>query len=185
MLELLFIEEAAESKQGLELLDYLLVRLPRLVGYARKLVQAGWRMGVTVRGFLFEPPDAVMAEVEKERDLAAALERHVRELGIEEPFEFFPARTLAEVQEAAGQLEDRVWYDRKLDMLSDPKYDRAGMVAKHPDIVQGMLRHMQRIEQEGLEEEFPYEDDYQRGMIDGKLSALRWVFGDDWDNLDT
>ncbi len=30
-----------------------------------------------------------------------------------------------------------------------------------------------------------WEDGYYRGVIDGKLSALRWVLGEDWDFLDT
>ena len=28
-------------------------------------------------------------------------------------------------------------------------------------------------------------DDFEWGMINGKLSAIRWVLGDDWDMLDT
>jgi hypothetical protein len=31
----------------------------------------------------------------------------------------------------------------------------------------------------------PTGSDFDWGMVSGKLSALRWVLGDDWDMLDT
>ena len=193
MVEFLFVEEAAEDKKGVELLEYLQDRLPRLLGHAKKLVQAGWHMDLTIGGFLFEPPDTVMAEIEKASDqkadldeyLEAALEEHLRNLGIEDQFHLSPARPLAEVEEAAAKLFDRVWYEHTLVMLNSPGYDRAKEAREHPDIEEGRLRNMQRIEQEGLEEGFPCEDDFEWGMISGKLSALRWALGDEWDDLDT
>lgn len=44
---------------------------------------------------------------------------------------------------------------------------------------------MKRAEEElGTEELGPWTD-FEWGMINGKLSAIRWVLGDEWDMLDT
>jgi hypothetical protein len=42
----------------------------------------------------------------------------------------------------------------------------------------------------GVEKRYPKGElgpwtDFEWGMLNGKLSALRWVLGDDWDMLDT
>ncbi len=59
-------------------------------------------------------------------------------------------------------------------------------VAKnHLDILYGMLAAELEVEKKyGKDNLGPYSD-FDWGMINGKLSALRWVMGDDWDFLDT
>ena len=52
-------------------------------------------------------------------------------------------------------------------------------------IWEGMLAAMKRTEEElGPDDLGPWSD-FEWGMINGKLSAIRWVLGDEWDMLDT
>ena len=53
------------------------------------------------------------------------------------------------------------------------------------DIVKGALFAARRVEKKyGRKNLGPYAD-FEWGMINGKLSALRWILGDEWDMLDT
>ncbi len=86
---------------------------------------------------------------------------------------------------AAEEFTDRIWYDRKLVLLANLK-DRTETIK--PDIYAGMLKAMKRAERKyggkkALREY--YSNDFEWGMLNGKLSALRWVMGDEWDMLDT
>jgi hypothetical protein len=178
MIEFRFIpddhEVGGQGGAGGELLSLLKGRLPRLLGIAETLTKAGWTMRLTITGLAFDPP--ADAEFEDDEDL----EELVRSLGVEEPFTPFPSRTPEELGEAVGEFFDRVWYERKLVLINEPGYDPKAA----PDITRGMLRGMQEIEQK-YAGTLEVEDDFHWGMINGKLSALRWAFGDEWDMLDT
>jgi hypothetical protein len=49
----------------------------------------------------------------------------------------------------------------------------------------GALEAAKKTEEEVGRENLGPWNDFEWGMINGKLSALRWVTGDNWDMLDT
>jgi hypothetical protein len=90
-------------------------------------------------------------------------------------------RPEAEIIAAEQEFFDRTWYGRS--MRHDPVEMRAS--GTPDDIIAGMLPARQAIEENyGAENLGPYSD-FEWGMINGKLSALRWTLGDEWDFLDT
>ena len=109
----------------------------------------------------------------------------VNEIMIEEEWVEEP-RSLTEILEAEGEFFERIWYDRKLVLLANIKEGLEKETS--PDIKNGMLAAMKRIEAKyGGKKALRnyYKDDFGWGMLNGKLSALRWVLGSDWDFLDT
>ena len=87
-----------------------------------------------------------------------------------------------EVLSAAKEFEERVWYDRHLSL----RYRVLnGTEEIDPDIWKRALESAERIENAYGEGSLGPYSDYEWGMINGKLSALRWVLGEDWDMLDT
>lgn len=76
-----------------------------------------------------------------------------------------------------------MWYTRKLVMLENIE---AGIEKMPPEEIMTRMREVMREceEKYGGEENLVY-DDFEWGMVNGKLSALRWVMGDEWDFLDT
>jgi hypothetical protein len=53
----------------------------------------------------------------------------------------------------------------------------------HEHILKGAIKSAKLVENK-YEDTGPWSD-FEWGMINGKLSALRWVLGDEWDMLDT
>ena len=108
-------------------------------------------------------------------------------------------RKLSEILDAEHRLFQQVWYDRHLNLRARVESGAVRLVTQeefnglngyHPEVVvdtvwAGALRAARKTEDEvGAERLGPW-DDFEWGMINGKLSALRWVLGDEWDMLDT
>jgi hypothetical protein len=96
-----------------------------------------------------------------------------------------PLRSIKQILEAEREFFDRIWYDRSL--LGEMVDKRDGRKLA-PDIKKGMMASRKRIEakyrgRRALRNY--YKTDFDWGMMNGKLSALRWVLGDDLDMLDT
>jgi len=102
------------------------------------------------------------------------------ELVQESDFEEEP-RTLAEIHEAEHEFFDRIWYERHL--MFRMRHE-AGDSTK-PDSAYRMALKAAERAVERRPDLRPTESDFEWGMWNGKLSALRWVLGDEWDFLDT
>lgn len=117
--------------------------------------------------------------------LAAVLEKHFgeefEELAEEADFQEEP-RTLKEILEAEQEFFDRVWYERKL--VSQDKYESGEDERTTEEVYRMMLAAVEQVKSRRPDLR-PCTDDFEWGMWNGKLSALRWVLGDEWDFLDT
>ena len=120
------------------------------------------------------------------------------ELEWEESYSEEP-RGLSEILEAQHVLARQVWYNRHLSLRFGVRNGDVGVItgtefAKldgyHPEVIvdeigEGALAAARKTEEELGQSQLGPWDDFEWGMINGKLSALRWVLGDDWDMLDT
>jgi hypothetical protein len=77
-------------------------------------------------------------------------------------------RSGQEILAAEQRLFDLIWFQRSLNSM-----DPVGEAGRH------------RVEATYPAEELGPYTDFEWGMLNGKLSALRWVLGDEWDFLDT
>ncbi len=102
---------------------------------------------------------------------------------MEEELEYFEEpRSIEEIVEATEEFCDKIWFDRHLSLRYRVEME---IETVNPEIWKGALNSAQKvIEKYGEDNLGPYSD-FEWGMLNGKLSALRWVLGDEWDMLDT
>jgi hypothetical protein len=91
-------------------------------------------------------------------------------------------RSMKEILEAEKEFFDKVWYVRSL-IREERERGRGG--GRPLPISRTAEKARERVrEQYGSDNVGPW-DDFGWGMVNGKLSALRWVLGAEWDFLDT
>jgi hypothetical protein len=106
-------------------------------------------------------------------------------------------RGLTEILKAEDLLFHQVWYNRHWSMRAridsgEIKVVETETYPRRPDadtilrkVLEGAIRSAQEVERRYGKKNLGPWDDFEWGMINGKLSALRWVLGDGWDMLDT
>jgi hypothetical protein len=99
-----------------------------------------------------------------------------------ENFEDFGSRTKQEVRGEIDKLCNQVWYNRHLNLKISLE---GGVETVDPEIWKQALQAAEDVRAKYLASELGPWTDFEWGMINGKLSALRWVLGGVWDDLDT
>jgi hypothetical protein len=134
-------------------------------------------------------------------NLAEALRRVepslVTDIMLEESWMQEP-RGLMEILEAEDLLFHQVWYNRHWNMRIGIEEGAIKVVDKETyprpagaqetiqrDVLKGAKKAALNVERRYGKKNLGPWDDFEWGMINGKLSALRWILGDEWDMLDT
>ncbi len=108
-------------------------------------------------------------------------------------------RRLSELIDAEHLLFRQVWYNRHMNLRFQVESGDVRLITSedfkkldgyHPEVVvdavwKKALKAARKTEDEVGRERLGPWDDFEWGMINGKLSAIRWVLGDEWDMLDT
>ena len=98
-------------------------------------------------------------------------------------------RSTDEIVEEIGVLIDKVWYNRhkvreeQVETGEIKIGNETGPNSIKAEIWEGAKRSAKKVEEKyGIENVGPW-NDFEWGMMNGKLSALRWVLGEEWDSL--
>jgi hypothetical protein len=107
------------------------------------------------------------------------------------------SRDAGSIIDAENEFRQKIWYSRcHLDMREELKNGELKLVKQWKPEYSGKniitkkgwkecIKAGKKVERKyGKKDLGPYSD-FEWGMLNGKLSAIRWVLGDDWDQLDT
>jgi Restriction endonuclease len=92
-------------------------------------------------------------------------------------------RSQSEIIAAEEEFFDKVWYDRHLGFRH--AYESGDRANTPTEIYEQAVKAAEEVRKRWGDDDLGPYSDFEWGMVNGKLSALRWVLGDDWDFLDT
>ena len=110
---------------------------------------------------------------------------------------FEEPRRLTEIFDAIDELCTKIWYNRHQVTREQIEAGKIKIVEKETfpvknhfkrpiqrDVWEGALKSAAKVEKKYGRKNLGPWDDFEWGMLNGKLSALRWVLGDEWDMLE-
>jgi hypothetical protein len=102
-------------------------------------------------------------------------------------------RGLSDILDSIEEFTDKIWYNRHMNLIYEIENDKVTIVPQgtkkygndviHEDILKRAKNSAEKVRAK-YKDLGPWSD-FEWGMLNGKLSALRWVLGDEWDMLDT
>jgi predicted nucleic acid-binding protein len=123
------------------------------------------------------------------RDISPDL---VSDLMVEQEDWDIPPRELSEIIREENKLFEIIWYHRyKMRVYRITEEVNASPEIKNKQkeikkrVLEVAINGAKKIEKKHGKQNLGPWDDFELGMLHGKLSALRWMLGDDWDFLDT
>lgn len=132
-----------------------------------------------------------LAEILEKVEPALVSDLMIEEEWIQEP------RRLTEILAAMDELVDKIWYNRHQLLRHSVETGKIKLIDKKDWSIENNARTIvkeiwvgakaaaKRAEKKyGAKNLGPWTD-FEWGMLNGKLSALRWALGDEWDMLDT
>ena len=110
----------------------------------------------------------------------------------------FTEDVLVEILQALDEMVEKIWYDRHsmrahsvaegtITIVDRKTWEKDKDYAHTivDEIWKGALKAAKRVEKRFGNGNLGPWTDFEWGMLNGKVSALRWVLGDDWDMIDT
>lgn len=159
-----------------------ILNMPKMYGIRLEYLEIEMTKEEQLAYFSYVNEQGITRIERKLDDLCENIRNRSERISVFDDTEGDEVRTLEEVLEAENMFFDKMWFDRHLSL--EYRIEQ-GMEDVNPEIWQGAMESARKvIEKYGEENLGPYSD-FEWGMLNGKLSALRWVLGDEWDMLDT